>query len=640
MISASKKILDLYQCEFNRSIEENFASMLAERNDLGLFFVNENQAFTDGVNIVVDPADDELFCDMQALRNTEAYLGLEHKISQDEYLALQMITRCQNVHEALHIIYTTFPLYCVSDIRGKNNFRKMILSSISNIIEDAFIEAAGASEFDNMDLFLKFGRVSRLYSNTPAEGTVQRKFKEFTTVAANDEKIDEENSKKMTLIMEYLNYFVTMLLYPMVRLEEPDRDLFEYIEKTKQFFLDGSVCGNPKERYEYTQKIFDAIEELIPEYDDEQIKPFEYMMESLLGGIKTHGANNASITQFSQEGKTAIITKRLFDCKEGKCEGLHRLTAAYNKAAEEFEKDKQSVILISNIQPQSWEYTGSELKASAIHKNIKVKVKRPKPDLNMKRAYQNIYNKYKLNINSFNTKFHQLLKGIVETKEDKYTFGSGIASKMLGDIKKRYWYRNVQGTEVPDIAILFLIDGSGSMDGNRRDGAMVASVILHEVLSKNNIEHAIVEHRAIFGKPLVEHNILIDFNYKPNDKYNIMLLDADNGTREGLSLIWAEKYLAENSSAENKVIIAVSDGVPYHVVSDSAYAPPVSVKDTQNAANRIYKKGVEVIAVALDDDEEAGCYDELKQIYRRVVACNDTKRLTAQLLTLVSKLFS
>ena len=187
---------------------------------------------------------------------------------------------------------------------------------------------------------------------------------------------------------------------------------------------------------------------------------------------------------------------------------------------------------------------------------------------------------------------------------------------------------------------MFLIDGSGSMDGNRRDGAMVASVILHEVLSKNNIEHAIVEHRAIFGKPLVEHNILIDFNYKPNDKYNIMLLDADNGTREGLSLIWAEKYLAENSSAENKVIIAVSDGVPYHVVSDSAYAPPVSVKDTQNAANRIYKKGVEVIAVALDDDEEAGCYDELKQIYRRVVACNDIKRLTAQLLTLVSKLFS
>lgn len=634
MVNASKKVLNLYQCEFNRNVEEGFASILAERNDLRLFFVNENQAFTDGVNIVVDPANDELFCDTEALRNTEAYLGLAHKVSQDKYMALQMVTRCQNVHETLHIIYTTFPLYCVSDKRGTDKLRRMLLSNISNIIEDAFIEAAGASEFDNMDLFLMFGRVSRLYSNTPAEGTVQKTFKEFMPK-------QDENSEKIALIMEYLNYFATKLLYPMVRLEEPSRDLSEYIEKTKRYFEEGGVCGNPEERYGYTQKIFDAIEDLIPEFvNDEQLNPIDDMLEKLLGGIKTHGANNSSITQFSHEGKTAVITKRLFDGKDGKYERPRHLTPAYLKAIEEFENDKEAVILISSAEPKVWEYTGEDLKASNVHKNIKVKVTRPKPDLNMKKAYQNIYNKYKLNINSFNARFHQLLKGVVEAKEDKYAFGSGIASNMLGDTKKRYWYRNVQGIDVPDIAVLFLIDGSGSMEGIRRDGAMVSSVILHEVLSKNNIEHAIIEHRAIFDEPLVEHNILIDFNYKTNDKYNIMLLDADNGTREGLSLMWAEKYLQENSSAENKVIIVISDGVPYHVVDESEYAPPVSTKDTQNAANRIYKKGVEVIAVALDENNESVCYDELKQIYRRVVACNDIKRLTGQLLTLVSKLFS
>ena len=43
MISTSKKILDLYQCEFNRNVEETFSSILAERNDLRLFFVNENK---------------------------------------------------------------------------------------------------------------------------------------------------------------------------------------------------------------------------------------------------------------------------------------------------------------------------------------------------------------------------------------------------------------------------------------------------------------------------------------------------------------------------------------------------------------------------------------------------------------------
>ena len=573
---------------------------------------------------MVDPAADELFCDTEALRNTEDYLGLEHRISQDEYTALQMTTRCQNVHETLHIIYTTFPPYCTSDSRGTDKFKKMLLSSISNIIEDAFIEAAGASEFDNMDLFLMFGRVSRLYSNTPAEGTIQRTFKEFSP---------KENDRKLALLMEYLDYFAVKLLYPIVELDEPSSELSRYIGETERYFEEGSVCGNPKERYGYTQKIFDAIEELIPEFEnDEQFKLVDEMLEKLLGGVKTHGTKNSSIAQLAREGRTAVIVKRLFD-------GKYKKPYTYIKAVEEFEKDKKAVILLSNAKPETWEYTGNELKASAIHKDIKVKVTRPKPNLNMKKAYQNIYSKYKLNINSFNAKFHQLLKGMAETKEDKCAFGNGITSKMLGDVKKRYWYRSVQGIDVPDVAILFLIDGSGSMEGNRRNGAMVSSVILHEVLSKNNIEHAIVEHRAIFDEPLVEHNILIDFNYKPNDKYNIMLLDAEDGTREGLSLMWAEKYLLENSSAENKVIVVISDGVPYHFVGESEYEPPVSTKDTKNTADKIYKKGIEVIAVALDESNEEACYDGLKQIYRRTVACDDIKRLTGQLLTLVSRLF-
>ena len=103
-----------------------------------------------------------------------------------------MITRAQNIHEALHIIYTNFPTDLLKDPRGKNNkFNQMILSSISNIIEDCFIEAAGASEFDNMKLFLTFGRVPRLFSTTPAKGTIQRKFEEFT-------KPEEEQESKLS----------------------------------------------------------------------------------------------------------------------------------------------------------------------------------------------------------------------------------------------------------------------------------------------------------------------------------------------------------------------------------------------------------------------------------------------------------
>ena len=621
MNKESKRSLNLYQCEYNRNIEESFASMLSERNNLRLFFVNENQAFTDGVNIVTDPAKDGMFCDTEALRRTEDYIGIPNTFSSDMYSALQMVTRCQNVHETLHIIYTTFPPYCTYDERGTTKIRSMVLSLISNVIEDAFIEAAGAGEFDNMRLFLMFGRVSRLFSNTPSEGTAQRAFSGLHTENAH-------------IILEYIDYFATMLLYPMISLGEPSGEISEYVLRTKHLFEQGSMCGEPRERYRYTQMIFDEIEDIIPKEDDKEFaEALENLQSTRLGGVRTHISNSSSIVQFAHEGKTAVALKKLFD-------GKYDPTADYDAVISQFLINKSAALAAAEEKTLVWEYTGSELEASAVHKNIRIKVTKPKPNLNMKTAYRNIYNKYRLNINSYNARFRQMLKGIAETYESNCLFGSKIASERLGDVKKRYWSRKVSGTDVPDIAILLLIDGSGSMEGARCNGAMTAAVVLHEVLSKNNIEHAIAEHRAVFGEPLVRHNVLIDFNSKPNDKYNILMLDADDGTREGLSLMWAKKYIEENSFAERKVIIAVSDGVPYHITDDSVYEPPVSVMDTKNAAEKICRSGIDIIAVALDDEDDFNCYEELKQIYRHTIACSDIKQLTGQILALISKLIS
>lgn len=644
MQKQDKEVLKIFQTEDNRKIEEDFASMLSENPNLRLFFINENQAYTDGKNIVVDPANDELFCDYIALKSTEEFLGIPQSFSNDEFIALKMITRAQNIHEALHIIYTNFPLDLLKDPRGNNKFNQMILSSISNIIEDCFIEAVGASEFDNMNLFLTFGRVSRLFSTTPAKGTIQRKFEEFTE---NKEKeISEEEikvQKNISIIMEFIDYFATILLYPMVELEEPSEEIKEYVDKTKELWLEGSICGDADKRYEYTSRIFDIIEPLIPKIDDKDIEKYEYVkkfISILVGDEKTHSGKDMSINQYSHKGKKAIITRKLFtDLNGNKIDDNY--SDQYIYELEKFEEDKRQSTKQASKTTKHWEYTGGDLKASAIHKDIKIKVTYPKPNINMKKAYDNIYNRYKLNINSYNTKFSQLLKGNVDSKEDKFNYGSGIESKRLGDLKKRYWYRKVQGIDVPDIAILFLIDGSGSMAGAKNENAIKSSVILHEVLSKNGIEHSIVEHRAIFDEPLVKHKILIDFNYSKNDKYNILLLNADEGTREGLSLMWAKKYLKEHSHAKYKVIICISDGYPCHTANDNDdYSPPISTKDTHNTARKIEKEGISIIGVALEEEKgNTECYEALKEVYDRVIDVDNMKHLTTQLLNLISKLF-
>ena len=122
-------------------------------------------------------------------------------------------------------------------------------------------------------------------------------------------------------------------------------------------------------------------------------------------------------------------------------------------------------------------------------------------------------------------------------------------------MKKRYWYRKLDTSKVPDIAIMLLIDGSGSMFGGRRQGTIVSSVILHEVLKRTGIEHMIVEHRAIYDESVLQHNILVDLKGNNEEKYNLLMLEADEGTREGLTLYSAENYSMENSSADIKVIV-------------------------------------------------------------------------------------
>lgn len=66
-----KTILDKFQCERNRLIEESFARTFSETEETRLFFINEDKAYTDGKNIIVDPAFCGIFADEECLKKTE-----------------------------------------------------------------------------------------------------------------------------------------------------------------------------------------------------------------------------------------------------------------------------------------------------------------------------------------------------------------------------------------------------------------------------------------------------------------------------------------------------------------------------------------------------------------------------------------
>ena len=67
-----------------------------------------------------------------------------------------------------------------------------------------------------------------------------------------------------------------------------------------------------------------------------------------------------------------------------------------------------------------------------------------------------------------------------------------------------------------------------------------------------------------------------------------MQLDSEGDNRDGLALYWAEKYINQKTFCDNKLIIVLSDGLPAHDYDE--YYPPVSSKDTANAAKKIISR--------------------------------------------------
>ena len=631
MNKSDQMLLDKFQCEYNRSLEEDFAKTLSEKEFVRLFFLNEGQPYTDGRNVIVDPGLFELFTDKKALKVIEGYLQWPSAVLADQWNVLKIVTRAQTIHESLHLIYSDIPAQYCFEPKYDTRAKKLVIMLISNIIEDAYIEAVGCECFDNMDYYLKFGRVSCIFSSHEHEGSADRILKDIKPFA----KPTKLRRRKIEKLLDYLNYMATIVLYPMVKLKEPRKDIALYVTKTKKLFLDGCMAESPSKRYEYSSKIYEIICPLIPK--DRKIVNLLEQFSNSLPGNKTHSSENPSSSERSK-GQSQAVSNRPFTDKDGNLKKEPSNLDGLMSAVSRFSKESNELDNLMSYEGSYREIRATEYDCSSFHKNIKINESRPKPDINLKRAYQNVLETYSSVIRSNISRFSKILQCFELQREDKKVFGAGIASSRLGDTKGRYWYRMLPQEEPLDLAVLLLIDGSGSMSGERRDAAVKSAVLLHEVLRRQNISHAVAEHRACFDDPEIDINILLDFKCRKDEQLNLLKVSAHGDNRDALALFWAEQYLNTKVGNKYKLIISISDGAPCH--SYDNYYPPVSSKDTSDSVKKIQKRGIHIIGISLDLPNEYECYSKLKEIYPNLVACNDLSRLPWMVLGVISKLLN
>lgn len=98
--------------------------------------------------------------------------------------------------------------------------------------------------------------------------------------------------------------------------------------------------------------------------------------------------------------------------------------------------------------------------------------------------------------------------------------------------------------------------------GKQCKSAMKSAVILHEVLKKQGIKHAIVEHRTSEDITEIDCYVLFGFNSHEEKKYNLMQIDAYGSNRDGLVLYRAKRYMSRRANCIEKIMIVLSDGLP------------------------------------------------------------------------------
>ncbi len=598
----------------NHTLEQDFCRMLSENDQVELFFEHYNRAFTDGHRIVCDPQWHDLYNKPEVLNAVEDFLKVPHHLAGNIWDTLKVFTRFQTIHECLHILYSEFRDHRKDPYCRKSRNKASAMAHTDNIIEDAYVDAVGIQTYQNAEFYIRFGRALQQYVPHNAM-----------------EDILYDLYPAMQNYSDYIQYMALEMLYPFIPRPKVNSVVQEYISKTIKLFKDGYRQPTPALRYKYVRRIFKIIEPLIPADKDAELDSWTETI-TIFPDHRTHAYNNR-ISPQRPKGKD------LYDPNgndAGNVSPNERMMEEYQADLLDFASDKKKSEEDEPIMETLQIYVPKnlDLDCQIIHDNIKIRERKYGSPPDLARIYHEILNKNKSIIDTYISRLSLLLRGYAEVKEDKQIIGHGISSKHFADPKRRFWYKIQKGIDVPEISILFLLDGSGSMS-DIIHGVRRTSVIMHEVLGYHNIEHCFVEHRAIYNEPRIDINILYGFGDKEVLKYNLLKSCADNCNRDSLALLWADRYLRKHASTENRIIISLSDGLPYHPIDN--YCPPASSQDAKDTIHKITKRGTKVIAVALDGTDNYSNYDNLRAIYKNLIGCNDISRLPGQLLRIISK---
>lgn len=602
---------------------ENLSKVMTKNPFVQVVF--SQNTCTDGTIIELNPEIYKYYQEDTFEKMCEAF-----QIQPKLEVIIRYLIEASCIHEVAHLIFSNFKVlsYIQDETELENDMDKHLIHSIFNIIEDAFVENAICALFEGSHKYIWFSNKLAYENRKP---------------------FNDSNSSDVNIFLEYFTQ-KTILRKTKGKLSEVNKDIVKTIKKCEPLFAKGSFEINAMQRYAYAKEIYNIIREDFDIYSNDKDDDLSFNGYSSLPSSNEdfdyeNGQNEEfsnqfvkklkTLPEFSNEDSKENSNKSIFSNSESNDKVVDEIETALMAENIEFEAENNNQQKdIENIS-QSIKDEMEKLEYSDVNKGIKVSAVYPDA-LSLANAgkYANIVNDESNVISVFVNRIKKLSTN-KETSRNFLEMGETIDSSKLSRKDKLFWKETVYYKKPINLSITVLVDGSGSMD-TLIPLVHKELVVLTEVFRRTNLPICIIEQRAIPGKALVENKIILSYNSPEHHKYNILDICAKGNTREGISLIWAHAFAKKNNKDRKNLLFVLSDGVPFHNPGTSGmlYTNPVNVEDMKESIKKIKKdKNTSVIALALNNN----CYDELKDVYKNTILCDDMNILAKKIVHIVMK---
>jgi len=226
-------------------------------------------------------------------------------------------------------------------------------------------------------------------------------------------------------------------------------------------------------------------------------------------------------------------------------------------------------------------------------KNINVRLT-PTP------ALQNIYDKYvsdmATGISLLTSQLKRIFKNDVSEREYRASGRLNIKRLSGGHLTTRVFERKKPPVNKSDVAVMLLVDESGSMYGHSSYCARLAAIGLAEVFGNLKIPMSVIGYTADMDGFSAVHYHYMHWLNNPSERLKLLNINARDNNFDGYSIRYATKQFRKRKE-QHKLLIVISDGSP----SCRYYRNhSTGIADTKKAIEEATKK-LDVIGVAIDN---------------------------------------